>query len=222
MSEEENKTKESENSIQEPVANAEKQEEKEPREHFTLYPKKKKRLGKYISRLSSDELCKLQRRKTLYMYLSTLFFGVNLFLKVEGRTWLSEKESLFAVFSLYVICQTAMLFYSVYIMIMGRLGHRIQSEIKEKDAPLDGFEKHTYRAYEIFNGFHFVMAAAEIAVSLCDFGKWGAANIVAAIASAVFSLLSRQVLYKANAGNLDFIPAREEAVTSDSEKNGKK
>lgn len=215
MAEEENKTNEPEDKVQTPAVEESKQEGKEPREHFTLYPKKKKRLGKYVSRLSSDELYKLQRRKSLYMYLSTLFFGINLFLKVEGRTWLSEKESLFAVFSLYVICQVAMLFYSVYIVIMGRLGHRIKSEIKEKDTPLDGLDKHTFRSYEIFNGFHFVMAAAEIAVSLCAFGKWGAMNIVAAIASATFSLLSRQVLYKANAGNLDFIPAREEEQQND-------
>lgn len=191
------------------------EEQKEPKERFTLF-RKDKRAGKYVSRLSSSELESLQRKKTLFMYLSALFFGVTLFLKVEGRDRLAHNESLFALFSLYVICLVALLVYSVYIMIMGRLGHRIKSEIREKDTPRDGLDKHTFRSYEVFNVAHFVLAGAEIAVSVYGFatygfGIYGLLDIVAACASAAFSLLSRNVLYKANAGNLDYIPAEEKS-----------
>ena len=179
--------------------------EKEPREHFTLF-RKDNRKGKYVSRLSEKELDKLQIKKTVFMYLSAVFFAVNLLLKVEGRTRLSENKELFALFSLYVICELALLVYSVYIMIMGKLGHKIRREIREKDTPKDGLDKHTFRSYEVFNIFHFIMAAAEIAVSCYSFGLYGALNIAAAAASATCSLLSRQILFKANSGNLDYVP----------------
>ncbi len=180
--------------------------EKEPREHFTLYKKREKRTGKYVSSLTDKELDSFRLRKALFMYLSTLFFAVSLFLKVEGRAKFADVTALFSLYSLYVICQLVMLFYSVYIMIMGRFGHRIGRELKAKDVPPDGLDKHTFRSYEVFNAFHVVMALAEIAVSVYGFGVWGAVNIVCAAASAVFCFLSRQVLYKANAGRLTYIP----------------
>lgn len=183
------------------------QEQTEP----TLFPKRPKRNGKFVNKLASAELEAMQRKKSLFMYLSTLFFAVSLFLKVEGRAKLSENKSLFALFTLYVIGLLALIVLSVYISLKNRLGQKIDCEISEKETPRSGLDKHTFISYEIFNALHMLMAAAEIAISIYSFGVWGAFNIVAAIASAVFCLLSRNILFKANAGNLEYIPWRDES-----------
>lgn len=186
-------------------------EEKEPREHFTLYKKRVKRTGYYLSSLSDDELNKLQFRKSLFMYLCTLFYALSMFLKVEGRTRLSENKSLFALYSLYVILSVVMLFYTVYIVIMGRTGHKIAKRIRAKYVSTDGLDKHTFVAYELFNALHVLLALAEIAISLYKIGIWGGINVAAALATAVFSVMSRQILYRANAGNLTFVPEEDSA-----------
>ncbi len=170
-----------------------------------------KRLGKYISKLEQSELDKLQRKKSMFMYLSTLFFGVTLLLKVEGREKLAQQKSLFALFSLYVICLLVMIVFSVYIAVLGGTSQKIGREIKEKNTPLAGLDKRTFTSYEIFNGFHVVLALAEVAISIYGFGVWGAVNIAAAVASAACSIISRQILFKANSGNLEYFPAREES-----------
>lgn len=172
-------------------------------------PRRRKRNGKYVSKLDAKELENLQKRKSLYMYLSTLFFAVTLFLKVEGRTRLSENSRLFAVFTLYVLAEVVLIVLTVYVSVQNRTGQKIGREIKEKNTPRGGLDTRTFTSYECFNALHIALALGEIAVSLYDFGVWGALNIVSASASAVFAFLSRQVLFRANAGNLEYFPARE-------------
>lgn len=174
-------------------------------EQVTLY-KRKKRTGKYISKLDTEELDRLQRRKSLYMYLSTLLFAVSLFLKVEGRTRLSENRSLFAVFSLYVFAEVALIVFTVFVAVCGRGSQKIGRELQAKHVPKDGLDAHTFVSYEIFNVLHIALACGEIAVSVYRFGIWGACNIAVSAASAVLCFLSRQILYKANAGNLEYLP----------------
>lgn len=184
-------------------------DEKKAVEQVQLY-KRKKRNGKYLSKLDAKMLDALQRRKTLFMYLSTLMFAVSLFLKPDGRTRLAENQSLFAVFTLYVLAEVVLIVLTVYVAIVGRRGQKIGPELKEKNVPQGGLNHHTFWSYEIFNAVHIALACGEIVVSAYDFDVWGALNIVCSVASAVFCFLSRQVLFKANAGNLDFLPAREE------------
>lgn len=173
-------------------------------------PRRKKRNGKYISALEPKALEALQRRKSLFMYLSTLFFAVSLFLKVEGRTRFSQNRALFPLFTLYIIALLALIVLSVYVSLLNRAVQKIGPELKESNVPRGGLDKHTFWSYEIFNALHWVLAAAEIAISVYAFGVWGAINIAASVASAVCSQISRQVLYKANAGNVTFIPGRDE------------
>ena len=178
-------------------------------EHVTLF-KRKKRNGKFISKLDAKTLDALQRRKSLFMYLSTLFFAVTLFLKPDGRARLAGNDSLFAVFTLYVLAEVALIVLSVLVSVFGRTWHKIGPELKEKNVPQSGLDGHTFWSYEIFNALHMALACGEIAVSLYDFDVWGALNIAFAVLSAAFCLVSRQILFKANAGQLEYLPAREE------------
>ena len=185
-------------------------------ERLTLY-KRPKRNGKFLSKLSQKELDALQKRKSLFMYLSTLLFAVSLFLKVEGRDRLANMSSWRALFTLYLIALIALIALTVYVAVMGRTGQKIGSELKESNVPRDGLNKHTFVSYEFFNVLHVLVAAAEIVISVIGFGSSGAfdifiavCNIIVSAGSAVCCVLSRQVLFKANAGNLEYLPAREE------------
>ena len=155
------------------------------------------------------------------MYLSTLLFAISLFLQVEGRTKLSDNKSLFALFSLYVLALVVLIVLTIYIAVMNRTWQKIKRELKEANTPRSGLDKHTFFSYEIFNALHILIAAAEVAVSIYGIGVWGAINIPVSIASAVLCFMSRQVLYKANAGNLEYIPAPEDEEQEQSKKEKK-
>ena len=216
MDENEQETKaRTENAATEP------QEEKLTDEQALGMYKRKKRNGKFVSALSSQDLDALQRKKSLFMYLSTLLFAVSLFLKVEGRTKLSETKSLFAVFTLYVIAELVLIILTVFIAVMNRTGQKIGRELKESCVPRDGLDKHTFLSYEAFTLLHVLMAAAEIAVSVYSFGIWGAFNIAVSAGSAVCAVISRRILFKANAGNLEYFPPREDEEP-ESRRNNKK
>lgn len=171
--------------------------------------------GKYLSQLGEKELVGLQKRKTIFMLLSTLFFALSLFMPVMGR------EKLFQFLwltTLYVIFDVTLILFSVYVSYQGFKKHKIRVCIYGADAPRRGFNRQTYTSYELFNGLHFAMVAIEITVSCLTVEVWGILNIVAVIASAVFSLLSRQVLYRANANLLDFLPPKPASVNGQDEK----
>ncbi len=172
--------------------------------------KRRKRDGKFVSKLSDKELDSLQRKKSLFMYLSTLFFAISLFLEVEGRAKLSDNKPLFALFTLYVISLVVLIALSVFISVMNRTRQKIKREIRECDTPRSGLDRRTFTSYELFNALHVLVAAAEIAVSVYKIGVWGAINIAVSATSAVTCFISRQILYKANAGNVEFVPAEEE------------
>ncbi|MDE6398558.1 MAG: hypothetical protein K2L51_04485 [Clostridiales bacterium] len=205
----ENKKEQEQAETQESAPAAEKQADEGEKAIAQVTPRRRKRNGKYISRLEQKDLDALQKRKSLFMYLSTLFFAVSLFLKVEGRTRLSQNKELFAVFTLYVIAEVALIVLTVYVALMSRGGQKIGRELKERNVPQGGLDHHTFWSYEIFNAVHIALAIGEIAVSVYKFGAWGACNIAVSVASAVCCFLSRQILFKANAGNLEFLPGRE-------------
>lgn len=194
---------ESENAQEKPTEQ-ESDEKADGKDAIELF-EKKKRNGVYYNKRPPKELEAMQTRKSLFMYGSTLFFAVSLFLQVEGRERLSENSKLFALFTAYVLLELALVVFSVYISILNRTGQRIAPTIKEKYVQKGGLDRFTFRSYEWFNAMHFVMAAAEIAVSVYKIGVWGVLNIIVSVASAVLSLLSRNVLYKANAGQLTFV-----------------
>ena len=174
-----------------------------------LYPSRKKRNGTYYNKRPQAELDAMQRKKSLYMYGSTLLFAVSLFLQVEGRERLADNAKLFALFTAYVLLELALIVFTVYIAILGRTGQKIAPTIKEKYVQPGGLDRFTFRSYEWFNAMHFLLAAAEIAVSVYKIGAWGVVNILASVGSAALSLLSRNELYKANAGQLTFVPEDE-------------
>jgi len=172
--------------------------------------KRRKRNGKFVSRLSDKELAALQRKKSLFMYLSTLMFAVSLFLQVEGRTRLSDNKQLFALFSLYVIALLVLIVLTVFISVMNRTRHKIGREIRECDTPRTGLDRRTFTSYELFNALHLLIAAAEVAGSVYEIGIWGVFNIIVSVASAVLCFISRQILFKANSNNLDFVEGKDE------------
>lgn len=207
--------KKNENEIEEQpekqqAENGQTTENEQPEELPLNMYKRRKRDGKFVSKLSDKELDALQRKKSLFMYLSTLFFAISLFLEVEGRAKLSDNKPLFALFTLYVISLVVLIALSVFISVMNRTRQKIKREIRECDAPRSGLDRRTFTSYELFNALHVLVAAAEIAVSVYKFGVWGAINIAVSAASAVTCFISRQILYKANAGNVEFVPAEEE------------
>lgn len=185
---------------------------------------KRKRDGKFVSQLDDETLNKLQKRKSLYMYLSTLMFAVSLFLQVEGRTRLSDNKQLFPLFTLYVLGLLSLIVLTVYISVMNRTWQKIGRELKEANTPRGGLNKHTFFSYEIFNALHVIIAGAEVAVSIYKIGVWGVLNIIVSAASAVLCFISRQILYKANANNLKYISAEEiqEAEQQKQSVSGKK
>ena len=182
---------------------------REPKDSIELF-KKKKRNGVYYNKRPQKELDAMQSRKSLFMYGSTLLFAVSLFLQVEGRLRFYENSKLFALFTAYVLLLLALIVFTVYIAFLGRTGQKIAPTIKEKYVQRGGLDRFTFRSYEWFNAMHFVLAAAEIAVSVYKIGVWCVLNIIASVGSAVLSLLSRNVLYKANAGQLTYVPAKED------------
>ena len=188
----------------------------------SLYPSRKKRNGTYYNKRPQDELDAMQRKKTLFMYGSTLLFAVSLFLQVEGRQRLADNAKLFALFTAYVLLELALIVFTVYIAFMGRTGQKIAPKIKEKYVQPGGLDRFTFRSYEWFNALHFALAAAEIAVSVYKIGPWGVVNILASAGSAALSLLSRNELYKANAGQLTYIPEDEAGAEKSAPKEKKK
>lgn len=230
MTQDENKTpdEEKENAPASVTENEKQSESSEGEEQLTLY-KRPKRNGKYLQRLESKELETLQKRKSLFMYLSTLMFAISLFIKVEGRARLAANTQLKALFTLYVICELVLVVSSVYVSVMNRSYHKIGPELKEKNVPAGGLDNHTFWSYEIFNALHFVLAAAEIVSSVYGFSGADAvkitasvANILVSAASAVFALMSRQILFKANAENLEYIPGRDDDLVDKKEKKKKR
>ena len=188
----------------------------------SLFPSRKKRNGTYYNNRPQEELDAMQRKKTLFMYGSTLLFAVSLFLQVEGRQRLADNAKLFALFTAYVLLELALIGFTVYIAFMGRTGQKIAPKIKEKYVQPGGLDRFTFRSYEWFNALHFALAAAEIAVSVYKIGPWGVVNILASVGSAALSLLSRNELYKANAGQLTYIPEDEAGAEKPKEKKKKK
>ncbi len=184
-------------------------------EKLTLYARPK-RNGKFLSKLESKALEKLQWRKSLFMYLSSLFLAVSLLLPIGGREKLIARVEAggnalaLSLSTLYLIGWGVLIVLSVYVSVMSRTGQKIGAELKEKNVPRDGLDRHTFISYEAFNVLHLLVAAAEIAVSVYGFDAWSVLNIAVAAASAVFAFLSRQILFRANAGNLEYLPAREE------------
>lgn len=161
--------------------------------------------GKYLSRLSSDELRSMQTRKTVFMLLSTLLFAVSLFLPVEGRRKVAD---IVALSTLYILFDVVLIVFSVAVSYMGFKRHKIRAEISEKQSPRGGFDKHTFMSYEIFNALHAVLLVVEAVIGFLTVEVWGMLNIAVVAASFVLSMLSRYVLYRANAHNLDYLPPR--------------
>lgn len=168
-----------------------------------LQEEKIKAAGKYISRLTSAELTKWQRYKSLFMYLSTLFFAVSLFLSVEGRV---KVMGILWLATLYTMFDILLIVVSVYVSFQGFKKHKITSEISELNAPKRGFNKFTYFSFELFNLLHIALFIIEVIISCLTFEVWGIINIIVVIISAVFAFISRMILFRANAHNLDYLP----------------
>lgn len=189
--------------------------EEAPQEQLTLY-KRPKREGKFVQKRPQKELDAMQRKKSLFMYLGTLFFAVSLFLTPAGRErlndWATSGKNALALSleTLYLIVWVALIVLSVYVSVMNRTWQKIGPELREKNTPRDGLDRHTFVSYEFFNVLHILSAAGEIAVSVLRIDVWGVLNIIAAIASAVCAFLSRQILFKANKDSLVYVPKQED------------
>ena len=194
---------------------AENSEKETAEEQLSLFKRPKKRNGMYVSKLDEDTLKKLQLRKSIYMYLSTLCFLVSvLIIPTEGRNKLmaaveSGEAYGLPLATLYLGVCIVLFALTVYIVIMNSTWHRITEEIKERYVPNSGLNKHTFISYEIFNALHILLAAGEIALTIYGFDWWGLFNATVAVASAVLCFMSRQILYKANANNLVYVSEEE-------------
>lgn len=197
-------------------------------EAVNLY-RKPPRLGKYVSDLSAEQAAKYQRRKSTFMYISTLLFAVSIFLPVGGRDVLLEKPSLKSVTTLYLIAVLALIVMSVYVSFKNRVGQKIGCELKASAVPRDGLDHHTFWSYEIFNALHIALALGETAIAVLSFGKYGAMDIVIGVldilvmaGAAVCSHLSRNEFFKANANHLTFVEPTPEEIDEFNNKKSKK
>lgn len=186
----------------------------ENKEQLSLYSRKK-RNGIYVSKLDEDTCKKLQLHKSIYMYLSTICFLVSvLIIHTEGRNKLMEAVKSGEAYglplaTLYLGVCIALFLFTVYIVIMSSTWQRITEEIKERNVPSSGLDKHTFISYEIFNALHILLAAGEIALTIYGFDWWGLFNAILSVASAVLCFISRQILFKANSNNLVYVSEEE-------------
>ena len=177
--------------------------------------KKKKRNGIYVSKLNEDTLKNLQKRKAMYMYLSTVLYLFSmLVIPTEGRQKLIKAVENGTSYglplsTLYLGVCLLLFVYTVYIVIMSSTWQRIKEEHKESNIPKGGLDKHTFISYEIFNALHVLLAAGEIALVIYGFDWWGLFNAFVAVLSAVLCFMSRQILFKANANNLIYVSEEE-------------
>ena len=177
--------------------------------------KRKKRNGIYVSALNEDTLKNLQKRKAMYMYLSTILYLFSmLVIPTAGRQKLIEaveKETSYGLplSTLYLGVCLILFVFTVYIVIMSSTWQRIKEEHKESNIPKGGLDKHTFISYEIFNALHILLAAGEIALVIYGFDWWGLFNAFVAVLSAVLCFMSRQILFKANANNLIYVSEEE-------------
>lgn len=165
------------------------------------------RAGYYVSDRSDEELEKLQRRKTLWMYLGSLCLAVAILLPIRGQEKLIEsiradKSWALSLSTLYLLLLAATVVFSVYVSVLGRKRQRIGRTLRAKDVPRDGLDKHTFLSYEFNTVLHVLFALAEIAVAIYGFDAWSILAFACALGSGGFCIASRMVLYRANAGHM--------------------
>lgn len=159
--------------------------------------------GKFINKRDDEQLQKLQKLKTIFMLLSTLFFAVSLFLPVVGRIHISD---ILWANTLYILLDIALIIISVFVSYQGFKKHRISKEVSFYDSPRYGYKPLTYIAFELFTFMHILYLAIEVALLVLAVEVWGILNAISALISAAFAVTARQLLYIANAKHMEFIP----------------
>lgn len=175
--------------------------------------------GKYVSQKSEDELKKAQKKRLLFMYLSTLTVAVILFLPQE---WAEFFKSVTWLQSLYVVLIITIVVVSVIASFGANRKCNITKPIEETYKPKHGFEKGTFRSVEWFVIIHLLLAAAQIALFVYGTVNYGAKPFdilcaALACAGAALAYCFRQVTFRALKDNLTYVPPPT-AVMPDNEK----
>ncbi len=162
--------------------------------------------GVYRSTKTEDALTALNKKKTLFMWLSCVFYVIPL-LAYTGdglKNFFSNPQFLYAALIVFLFG----LAFSVSAILLGRKKHKMKSETDAAAAPYFGFKKTTYISYEIFTWWHIVALGVIIGIAVIDFKNFPYVTlfVLSMAVSAVLAILSRQILYKEGA-SMTFIKA---------------
>lgn len=159
--------------------------------------------GKYICNKTSDELNKCQKQKTLFMFLSTLFFA---FFLIQPATAVNAKlKEILPLSTLYVGIIIFVICISVYVSYQNYKKHKLTGDISALYSPRGGFDKRTFTSFEVFNITHILLVPLQIGLVIWSFDIWGLVSIIALSVSAVFSFISRQILFNAYAHSMTYL-----------------
>jgi DMSO reductase anchor subunit len=157
--------------------------------------KRKVTPGEYVSQKSGETLAALQKKKTVFMYLSTLFFVTAIFVPL-GEIPNAAKSAAFLYFGLvaYVVGIAS----AVAVPFLGRKKHKLRGTVTAEEAPRFGFKRSTYLTYELFTWWHAVMLGIQTALAVLDFSVYTALFCASMALSFAFAVVSRQILWSAN------------------------
>lgn len=175
----------------------------EPEKKRVKKKKPQKPSGKYIVRAERTELDSQNKKRALFMLLSTLLLAVSLFIPQDNMFVLAKIVWLNTA---YAIFMCGLIAISVWTSYASFRGAKLRTEIPETDAPRKGFEHGTFRCYEWFVIFHTLWAAAQIALTVWKFDAGGLIITLLAAASLAFAIIARQISFNALKGKTEYLP----------------
>lgn len=164
---------------------------------------KKEISGIYVSPKTDGELDLFQRKKTIFMLLSTLLFAIAILLPADISTMPDY------AMTYCVIIYLAGITFSVIVQIFGKKRHKIRKAVPSSLAPRAGYGRYTYVSFEFFVVVHVFLVVAQAAVVLLAFSALAVLSLVCMVASLVLALISRRIFVKANKG-MELVPIEDD------------
>lgn len=155
--------------------------------------------GAFVSPKEENELEKLQKRKTILMLLSTLFFATAILMPAD-ITALSTYTMSLAVM-VYIIA----IIVTVIVALLGKKRQKIQKAVPSRFAPAKGYNRFTYTSYEFFVFVHVLLVAVQIYLVVLSVSVFMILSCVSMGVSLAFAIISRQVFFLANK-DMEFVP----------------
>ncbi len=164
---------------------------------MALFQMRKRKIekGVFISQKTENDLNALQKKKTVFMLLSTLFFAIAIFIPFGE---LKNAAKIPAFLYTGVIVYAIGIVLSVIAGWRGRNKHKLRTQTDAADAPRFGYKRFTYITYELFTWWHAVMLGVQTALAVLDFSVFTVLFAVSMALSLAFAVVSRQILWNAN------------------------